>query len=652
MTPPEGSEQRAGRPLFTCMVGLVLLNVVFVQLTEAASAGRLVPVYALTLAAPLLARFREIRLYRALWNIGVIAFLGVLIQHALGGDLAMLLQDGMVLALLCQVHLLNNLHEHQRPDLLFLNSFLIAVITGYITSDLGFAGAFFLYAPFYVLGLAYLSVSRPGRRLSRPDARAVLADGLRRCGVLVALSLAVFLFWPRDFQREAMFAQYFDLSDPGERSRVGFTDTLDPERARGADAAVDVLVARIERSGPYAAGPLPVLWRGAALDDVDRRGAWSSRTDLPAGEAFGLERTPDRRGLAANTDPPEPGPRVRVERLASAGRTVFVPAGAAALTLDAQHRRGIIEPTPGGGARYSEPGTLGYVVELAARADDRPAPTRPMTDVPRSAYTASTLDFAPRLAARAGRDATPAQVGREMASYLSAQYGYLPPGHEDAAETLHVFMTEGGGGHCEFFASALAIMLRAEGVPARVVTGFRAHPTEDEGALELRSSGAHAWVEMYDADEGWITLDPTPLSDLGPARPGLLERGRARLAEVWNQVTGFDSESRDRAIEWLRSAPGAAARGAREHPVGTALGAAALAALLRVLRRRRRPPVPAETEALVRGFRLVGHPIRAGETPREALARVRGAGLDPDAIDSLAGAVERHEAARYARSRA
>jgi len=637
-----------GRPLFTCMVGLVLMNVVFVQLTEAASAGRLVPVYALTLAAPLLARFREVRLYRALWNLGVIAFLGVLIQHAVGGDLAMLLQDGLVLALLCQVHLLNNLHEHQRPDLLFINSFLIAVITGYITSDLGFAGAFFLYAPFYVLGLGYLSVSRPGRRLSRRDARAVLGDGLRRCAVLVALSLAVFLFWPRDFQREAMFAQYFDLADPGERSRVGFTDTLDPDRGRDVDASVDVLVARIERSGPYADGPLPVLWRGAALDDVDRRGAWSSRTDLPAGEAFGLAPTGDRRGLAAHTDPAAPGPRVRVERLASAGRSVFVPTGAAAVTLDAQHRRGVIEPTPGGGARYSEPGTLGYVVELAAGPEGRPAPTRPMTEVDRSSYTASTLDFAPRLAARAGRDATPAQVGREMASYLSAQYAYLPPGHEDARETLHAFMTEGGGGHCEFFASALALMLRAEGVPARVVTGFRAHPTEDEGALELRSSGAHAWVEMYDADEGWITLDPTPLSDLGPARPGLLERARARLAEAWNEVTGFDAESRERVIEWLRGAPGAAARGAAEHPLRAALAAVVLAALVRAARRRRRVRVPAETEDLVRGFRRAGHPIQAGETPREALARARGAGLDPDEVDSLAGAVERHEAARYA----
>ena len=101
--------------LHACMVGLVLANLVFVQLTEAASPTWLAPLYILTLLSSYFARFKERFVYRALWNLGVLGFLTVLVRHAMSADLAYVLQDGLVLAALCQVHLLNNLHRDQRP---------------------------------------------------------------------------------------------------------------------------------------------------------------------------------------------------------------------------------------------------------------------------------------------------------------------------------------------------------------------------------------------------------------------------------------------------------------------------------------------------------------------------------------------------------
>jgi transglutaminase-like putative cysteine protease len=65
-------------------------------------------------------------------------------------------------------------------------------------------------------------------------------------------------------------------------------------------------------------------------------------------------------------------------------------------------------------------------------------------------------------------------------------------------------------GHCEYFASALALMLRSEKIPARLVTGFKgADFHKSEGYYEVQQRHAHVWVEAW-VDNQWIVLDPTP----------------------------------------------------------------------------------------------------------------------------------------------
>lgn len=76
-----------------------------------------------------------------------------------------------------------------------------------------------------------------------------------------------------------------------------------------------------------------------------------------------------------------------------------------------------------------------------------------------------------------------------------------------------------GQGHCEYFASALALLARSAGLPARVVRGYR--PTERNpwlGHLLVRESSAHAWVEVW-IDGAWITRDPAPQRSVAPAPP-------------------------------------------------------------------------------------------------------------------------------------
>ncbi|MCB9894291.1 MAG: DUF3488 domain-containing protein [Planctomycetes bacterium] len=65
-------------------------------------------------------------------------------------------------------------------------------------------------------------------------------------------------------------------------------------------------------------------------------------------------------------------------------------------------------------------------------------------------------------------------------------------------------------GHCEYFASAMCALLRCYGVPSRVVAGFLANKPNDDGVFEVTAASAHAWVEVYFDNYGWLAFDPTP----------------------------------------------------------------------------------------------------------------------------------------------
>jgi TgpA N-terminal domain/Transglutaminase-like superfamily/Domain of unknown function (DUF4129) len=84
------------------------------------------------------------------------------------------------------------------------------------------------------------------------------------------------------------------------------------------------------------------------------------------------------------------------------------------------------------------------------------------------------------------------------------------PGNGDDA--LVEFLTVGRTGYCEQFASAMAVMLRAVGIAARVAVGFTGG-TDFGEYRSIRTSDAHAWVEAYFPGAGWVTFDPTPLTD-------------------------------------------------------------------------------------------------------------------------------------------
>lgn len=112
----------------------------------------------------------------------------------------------------------------------------------------------------------------------------------------------------------------------------------------------------------------------------------------------------------------------------------------------------------------------------------------------------------------AGDEPTPYLKAVAIDKYLKANYPYdldIGPQTKEM-DAVEYFLFEQKRGYCEMFASSMATMLRSQGVPARVVTGYRPGQLNPfSGAYEIRAIDAHAWVDVYVAGYGWVEFDPT-----------------------------------------------------------------------------------------------------------------------------------------------
>jgi transglutaminase-like putative cysteine protease len=249
----------------------------------------------------------------------------------------------------------------------------------------------------------------------------------------------------------------------------------------------------------------------------------------------------------------------------------------------------------------------GDPTELLAGASDEN--TLQLPEVP-----GRVLDLASRLTEGAP---TRAAAVDAVVRYLRENYTYrldsaVPAANDDAVDD---FLFETREGFCEQFASAAAVLLRAAGVPARLVVGYAVGEPNAEGRL-LRGDDAHAWIEVEFDERGWVDVDPT-----AGARE-VSEEGSAWRA--WLSRHGF----------------GALALSLLGLALGVGLGLAAV-----LVRRRRRE---AGLDPLDRALRVLDRRLgadrrRPEETLREFAERI---GCDPREASAL-GVAER---ARYAPS--
>ena len=107
---------------------------------------------------------------------------------------------------------------------------------------------------------------------------------------------------------------------------------------------------------------------------------------------------------------------------------------------------------------------------------------------------------------------TAAQRARRLESHLIDNYTYtLDFVGRSPDNPIEDFLFRYRSGQCEYFASSMVLMLRSQGIPARLVTGFLGGEYNPfEGYYIVRDNNAHAWVEAYLAGAGWRIFDPTP----------------------------------------------------------------------------------------------------------------------------------------------
>jgi transglutaminase-like putative cysteine protease len=288
-------------------------------------------------------------------------------------------------------------------------------------------------------------------------------------------------------------------------------------------------------------GLLAVRWRGAALTHFDGK-RWFN---LPAVE----ERLrPEGRRVLLLDGPARPGRRIEYEvRLSDIASDVLLVAGTPeSMIIDVP----AVSRSSTGTLSVPRINGVGLRYAVSSLLDDETSESAQLTPSARlEALALPRLDERiPRLALDMTVGlATPEEKARALERHLRHDYGYtlelLPA---PVADPLATFLFARKKGHCEYFASAMAVMLRTLGIPARVVTGFLGGVYNPmTGWQVVRASDAHSWVEAWLPRRGWVTFDPTP-PDPSPSSASLWTRAGLVLDaadQFWQDwVVGYDFE--------------------------------------------------------------------------------------------------------------
>jgi transglutaminase-like putative cysteine protease len=356
--------------------------------------------------------------------------------------------------------------------------------------------------------------------------------------MIMAGSFLIFFLLPR------ISSRYLSAYTPTSDVSTGFTDRVQLGRI-GQIQQSSAVVMHIEIQNDTR-GVYDLKWRGIALSNFDGS-VWSNSY-----EQIQLHPTADGSyRLAPLADPQRAamlaGRSIHYQVLMEPlGTNVFFLAGKPQ-SLKGNFRQVTMD---GGGAvydldtdhpinRYEAESQLGEVDsdDLRLAANTAPAGMDKYLVLPPLDIRISKL--AEEITAKA-----PSNYDKAVAleQYLSTHFGYtLELPRSMPKDPVANFLFERKKGHCEYFASSMAVMLRSLRIPSRIVTGFRGGEFNDlTGQYIVRASDAHSWVEAYFPGSGWISFDPTPAGN-APAGWSRMQLYIDAAASFWREwIINYD----------------------------------------------------------------------------------------------------------------
>ncbi|MGH6647254.1 transglutaminaseTgpA domain-containing protein [Aquabacterium sp.] len=375
------------------------------------------------------------------------------------------------------------------------------------------------------------------RPLGRPRLLAVAREAGRTLVWGLPLMLVLFLLFPRIGPLWAL------PSDAQARS--GLSDSL--TLGNMAELALDESIAMHLRFEGPAPAPAALYFRGPVLDDFDGR-TWRTRR-----QPFDHPDTLDSEPIETQ------GPVIRYQLTLEATHARILPLLEATLKAQVPPQQSPLRMQRNDLA-WTTSAPLHERIQLDAEAWTRFRHGQTHTPSELESWRRLPRGFNPRTIAWAQAfhrepahvQATPRQLAQALMAHIRREnFSYtLAPGDDEpeagppqATPSLHQidrFWLDRRAGFCEHFASSFVVVMRAMGVPSRVVTGYQgAEFNPVDGLYTVRNSHAHAWAEYWQAGEGWVRADPT-----AAVAPERIDRNRP-LAAPRSGLTGalpqFDS---------------------------------------------------------------------------------------------------------------
>jgi len=372
--------------------------------------------------------------------------------------------------------------------------------------------------------------------------------------LILVLALPFFLIAPRTA------SSALKRSGGGGSAVIGFADTV-TLGAIGELKRSDEIVMHVRVEGANSDSMAGLRWRGVALDQFSGRG-WAKSIDArrfedktDEGGLFKLGTTTDVARLTTQTVFLEP---LDTPVLFGAARIVAVQGRLPFVRVDSE---GSIQTRP----HDDEKVVYKVYSDIAApsMATLRSDPLDYL--VPAARYLQLPGNIDPRIAALAKAVITQSgsrtgyDQARAIEAYLRDSYEYSLDLKAGGPDPLADFLFRVRSGHCEYFSTAMAVMLRTQGIAARVVNGFLpGEYNEAAGAYTVRRSDAHSWVEVYFPEtNSWVTFDPTPPAGrTARVRTGLaaqLSKYTEALELMWFQyVVGYDKQEQHSLATSLR----------------------------------------------------------------------------------------------------